>query len=71
MSYRCPDCKADVSLYEIVEGTGWREVNPDGSVGRRAEEMGYEGVEPTGEIGCGECDWKGYRGGPHDFEKIT
>ena len=56
--YRCPSCGRADGLYANYEVPGWR------SLTETLEEAHDEGVEwsyawPTGEIGCGECDWMG------------
>lgn len=61
---RCPRCHRDTTLFEIVEIEGWRALNDRGEsqVGAAAQmEAEMATARPTGDVGCGECQWKGTR----------
>lgn len=72
--YRCPECEASQSFFEIVELDGWRSVDigylesegiPVISADAFANDTSNRGADwttarSTGALGCGECTWEGY-----------
>lgn len=64
--YQCPRCGSPDGLWEGVEIPGWRSVNSDLSTlagGFMDREADWTGAESTGEYGCGECGWEGFKSG--------
>jgi hypothetical protein len=61
--YCCPNCKSPDGLWEGVDVPGWRSLSAelevvDGSSNRDVE---WWEATATGEYGCGECEWHGWR----------
>ena len=58
MSYRCPQCKSEDDLYELVDVPGWREITsnlePEPTGQRDIDSWG--GAVSIGEYGCSACD---------------
>lgn len=54
----CPKCGRDDGLYREMEVPGWQRIDsflkPHGTI----ETDDYNAL-PTGEYGCGECQWEG------------
>lgn len=57
--HACPKCGCDSGLYRRLEIPGWQRIDaflkPHGLI-----ETDDFDAEPTGEFGCGECQWEGW-----------
>lgn len=58
--HACPKCGRDDGLYRRMEVPGWQRVDPFLKKTGGIETEDFD-AEPTGEYGCGECQWEGFK----------